>query len=88
MCGDRLYSVAVVLITYEMSRRIANTAWLQLVVSGLIVVGISLVSFDAVGGDCCPAGPQNFVAVRGGRPFVKMWLTAGGRVHEEATARY
>jgi hypothetical protein len=31
-----------VLITYEMSRRIANTGWLQLVVSLLIVVTISV----------------------------------------------
>ncbi len=36
-----VYALAVVLITYEMSRRIANTGWLQLVVSGLIVLGIS-----------------------------------------------
>ena len=36
-----IYAIAVVLITYEMSRRIANTGWLQLVVSGLIVLGIT-----------------------------------------------
>jgi lysylphosphatidylglycerol synthetase-like protein (DUF2156 family) len=36
-----VYAVSVVLITYEMSRRIANTGWLQLVVSLLIVVCIS-----------------------------------------------
>jgi len=36
------YSLSVVLIAYEMSRRIANTAWLQLVISGLIVGGIYL----------------------------------------------
>ena len=37
-----VYAIAVVLITYEMSRRIANTGWLQLVVSGLIVLGITM----------------------------------------------
>lgn len=37
-----VYAVCVVLITYEMSRRIANTGWLQLVVSLLIVICISL----------------------------------------------
>jgi hypothetical protein len=37
-----VYAVCVVLITYEMSRRIANTGWLQLVVSLLIVVCVSL----------------------------------------------
>jgi O-antigen/teichoic acid export membrane protein len=36
-----LYSLSVVLMTYEMSRRIANTGWLQLVFSGMMVLGIS-----------------------------------------------
>jgi O-antigen/teichoic acid export membrane protein len=36
-----LYSLSVVLMTYEMSRRIANTGWLQLVFSGVMVLGIS-----------------------------------------------
>ena len=35
-----LYALSVVLITYEMSRRIANTAWIQLAFSGAIVLGI------------------------------------------------
>jgi O-antigen/teichoic acid export membrane protein len=35
-----VYALSVVLITYEMSRRIANTGWLQLVVSGLVIIGI------------------------------------------------
>ena len=35
-----VYSLCVVLITYEMSRKIANTAWLQLAFSGTIVLGI------------------------------------------------
>jgi hypothetical protein len=37
-----VYSLSVVLITYEMSRRIANTGWWQLLFSGAIVVGIYL----------------------------------------------
>ncbi len=37
-----VYAVCVVLITYEMSRRIANTGWLQLVVSLLIILSISV----------------------------------------------
>jgi O-antigen/teichoic acid export membrane protein len=37
-----VYAVCVVLITYEMSRRIANTGWLQLVVSLLIVLLVSM----------------------------------------------
>jgi O-antigen/teichoic acid export membrane protein len=35
-----LYSLAVVVIAYEMSRRIANTGWLQLVVSGALILVI------------------------------------------------
>ncbi|HVH86176.1 MAG TPA: oligosaccharide flippase family protein [Terriglobales bacterium] len=35
-----LYAIAMVLITYEMSRKIANTGWLQLVFSGAIVLAI------------------------------------------------
>jgi O-antigen/teichoic acid export membrane protein len=35
-----LYSLAVVLIAYEMSQRIANTGWLQLLVSGALVLVI------------------------------------------------
>jgi len=37
-----LYSLSVVFIAYEMSRRIANTGWLQLLFSGALVLGISL----------------------------------------------
>lgn len=35
-----LYSLSVVFIAYEMSRRIANTGWLQLMFSGVLVLGI------------------------------------------------
>lgn len=34
------YSLGVVLMAYEMSRKIANTGWIQLAVSGAIVLGI------------------------------------------------
>jgi len=36
------YSLAVVLMAYEMSRKIANTGWMQLAISGAIMVGITL----------------------------------------------
>jgi O-antigen/teichoic acid export membrane protein len=35
-----IYSIAVVLLTYEMSRRIANATWIQLAFSGLLPAGI------------------------------------------------
>lgn len=37
-----IYALAVVLMAYEMSRRIASTGWLQLLFSALVVAGISL----------------------------------------------
>ena len=37
-----IYSLSVVLIAYEMSRKIANTGWWQLAFSGAIVAGIYL----------------------------------------------
>jgi hypothetical protein len=35
-----IYSLSSVMITYEMSRKIANTSWVQLAFSGAIVLGI------------------------------------------------
>jgi O-antigen/teichoic acid export membrane protein len=41
-----IYALAVVLMTFEMSRKIANTGWLQLVFSGLLVVAIAMFHQD------------------------------------------
>ena len=41
-----IYAVSVVLIAYEMSRRIANTGWLQLAIGGVTVLGIALFHRD------------------------------------------
>ena len=35
-----IYSLSSVMITYEMSRKIANTSWVQLAFSGALVLGI------------------------------------------------
>jgi len=35
-----VYSLSVVIITYEMAYKIANTSWLQLVFSGVLIAGI------------------------------------------------
>jgi O-antigen/teichoic acid export membrane protein len=37
-----VYALSVVIIAYEMSRKIANTGWVQLVGSGMVVAGIYL----------------------------------------------
>lgn len=37
-----VYALAVVLMAYEMSRKVANTGWLQMVFSGLVIAGILL----------------------------------------------
>jgi hypothetical protein len=36
------YALSIVLMAYEMSRKIANTAWLQLVFSGFVMLGIAI----------------------------------------------
>ena len=35
-----VYSLSVVIITYEMSYKIANTSWVQLAFSGVVIAGI------------------------------------------------
>jgi O-antigen/teichoic acid export membrane protein len=40
--GTAAYAIAVVLMAYEMSHKIVNTAWLQVVFAALLVAGISL----------------------------------------------
>jgi O-antigen/teichoic acid export membrane protein len=37
-----VYSLSAVIITYEMSYKIANTSWIQLLFSGIVIVGICL----------------------------------------------
>jgi O-antigen/teichoic acid export membrane protein len=37
-----IYSLSVVIITYEMAYKIANTSWVQLAFSGLVVAGVCL----------------------------------------------
>jgi O-antigen/teichoic acid export membrane protein len=83
-----VYAIAVVLITYEMSRRIANTGWLQLVVSGLIVLGITWFHSTLLEVIVVQQVLRIVLLIAVALPFVKVWATAGGGVHEEATARY
>lgn len=83
-----VYSITVVLMTYEMSRRIANTGWLQLVVSGLIVLGITWFHSTLLEVIIVQQVLRVLLLFAVALPFVKMWATAGGRVHEEAAARY
>jgi O-antigen/teichoic acid export membrane protein len=82
------YAIAVVLITYEMSRRIANTGWLQLVVSGLIAAGISWFHSTLLEVIIVQQVLRLLLLFAVSYPFVKTWATAGRRLHEAATARY
>jgi len=82
------YAIAVVLITYEMSRRIANTGWLQLVVSGLIVLGITWFHSTLLEVIIVQQVLRVLLLAAVALPFVKVWATASGGIHEEATARY
>jgi O-antigen/teichoic acid export membrane protein len=83
-----VYALAVVLITYEMSRRIANTGWLQLVVSGLIVLGISAFHSTLLEVIVVQQVLRIVLLIAVAYPFIKGWVTVRGRLHEEATARY
>lgn len=83
-----VYAISVILITYEMSRRIANTGWLQLVVSGLIVLGITWFHSTLLEVIVVQQVLRVVLLVAVASPFVKMWATAGRRLHEEAAARY
>lgn len=83
-----IYAIAVVLITYEMSRRIANTGWLQLVVSGLIVIGISWFHSTLLEVIVVQQVLRLLLLLAVSFPFVRTWATAGRRLHAAATARY
>ncbi len=83
-----VYAIAVVLITYEMSRRIANTGWLQLVVSGLIILGITWFHSTLLEVIIVQQVLRILLLLAVAFPIVKAWASAGGRLHEEATAGY
>ena len=78
-----IYAVSVVLITYEMSRRIANTGWLQLVVSGLIVLGIAWFHSSLLEVIVVQEVLRLLLLVAVSYPFVRSWLAAGRRLHAE-----
>jgi O-antigen/teichoic acid export membrane protein len=78
-----IYAISVVLMTYEMSRRIANTGWLQLVVSGLIVLGIAWFHSSLMEVIVVQEVLRILLLAAVSYPFVRSWLTAGRRLHEE-----
>jgi O-antigen/teichoic acid export membrane protein len=78
-----IYAISVVLITYEMSRRIANTGWLQLVVSGLIVLGIACFHSTLLEVIVVQEVLRILLLCAVSYPFVRSWVTAGRRLHEE-----
>jgi O-antigen/teichoic acid export membrane protein len=78
-----IYAISVVLITYEMSRRIANTGWLQLVVSGLIVLGITWFHSTLMEVIVVQEVLRILLLCAVSYPFLRSWVTAGRRLHEE-----
>jgi len=83
-----VYAIAVVLISYEMSRRIANTGWLQLVVSGLIVLGIYWFHTTLLEVIIVQQVLRVLLLAAVAVPFLRIGAAAAGGVHEEVTARY
>ena len=57
-----VYSLSSVIITYEMSRKIANTSWLQLVFGGALALGNLTPSSHPAPGNSRPAGLVMVVA--------------------------
>jgi O-antigen/teichoic acid export membrane protein len=79
-----IYAVSVVLITYEMSRRIANTGWLQLVVSGLIVLGIAWFHSNLLEVIVVQEVLRVLLLCAVSYPFLRAWVATGRRgLHEE-----
>jgi O-antigen/teichoic acid export membrane protein len=78
-----IYAISVVLITYEMSRRIANTGWLQLVVSGLIVLGIACFHSTLLQVIVVQEVLRILLLCAVSYPFLRSWVTAGRRLHEQ-----
>lgn len=79
-----IYAVSVVLITYEMSRRIANTGWLQLVVSGLIVLGVAWFHSSLMEVIVVQEVLRVLLLCAVSYPFLRTWVAAGRRgLHEE-----
>lgn len=71
-----IYAISVVLMTYEMSRRIANTGWLQLLVSGLIVLGITGFHSSLLQVIVVQQVMRVLLLLAVSIPFVKTWATA------------
>jgi multidrug transporter EmrE-like cation transporter len=52
-----VYSLSVVIITFEMAYKIANTSWVQLAFSGAVIAGICLFH-ESLREVICPASPH------------------------------
>ena len=60
-----IYSLSSVMITYEMSRKIANTSWIQLAFSAALVLGICALSSESARGHLRAAGADDYSVHRG-----------------------
>ena len=78
-----VYAVCVVLITYEMSRRIANTGWLQLVVSLLIVSAVAVFHASLMQVIVVQQVLRGLLLMAVSIPFFRRAPDLGRRQHEE-----
>lgn len=79
-----LYALSVVLMTYEMSRRIANTAWLQLVFSGVMVLGIGFFHETLHEVIMVQIVLMSFMLVAVSLPFLRRGFRTGSMLEEAA----
>jgi hypothetical membrane protein len=78
------YALSVVLMTYEMSRKIANTGWLQLVFSGAMVLVIGIFHESLLQVVMVQLIIMTFLLIAVSLPFARQFLKRTAPVREEA----
>jgi hypothetical protein len=75
-----IYALSVVIIAYEMSRKIANTGWVQLLISGVVIAGIYFFHSSLAQVIWVQVITMIFLLLWVAIPFVVSWI----RKHAEA----
>lgn len=68
-----IYALSVVIIAYEMSRKIANTGWVQLVISGAVIGGIYVFHSSLAQVICVQVVVMVFLLLCVAIPFLVTW---------------
>lgn len=79
-----IYALSVVMIAYEMSRKIANTGWVQLVVSVAVIAGIYLFHSSLTRVIWVQVVTMVFLFLCVAAPFVTTWARRNGSAEKMA----